>query len=66
MAVADAISHYDTLPSLLYLAFVQRKLNIQDGVEFVKNKLDRSYNKMSKQSKEYYRLKREVVLSILN
>lgn len=66
MADADAISHYDTLPSLLYLAFVQRKLNIQDGVEFVKNKLDRSYNKMSNQSKEYYKVKRELILSILS
>ena len=66
VADADAISHYDTLPSLFYLAFVQRKLNIQDGVEFVKNKLDRSYNKMSKESKEYYKLKREAVLSILS
>lgn len=66
VADADAISHYDTLPSLFYLAFVQRKLNIQDGVEFVKNKLDRSYNKMSKESKEYYKLKREAILSILS
>lgn len=66
VADADAISHYDTLPSLLYLAFVQRKLNIQDGVEFVKNKLDRSYNKMSNQSKEYYKVKRELILSILS
>jgi len=66
VADADAISHYDTLPSLFYLAFVQRKLNIDDGVEFVKSKLERSYNKMSQDSKEYYQDKRTMVQSILS
>ena len=65
VADADAISHYDTLPSLFYLAFVQRKLNIADGVKFVKNKLERSYNKMSEESKEYYKEKRNLIQSIL-
>ena len=65
VADADAISHYDTLPSLFYLAFVQRKLNINDGVEFIKSKLERSYNKMSQESKDYYKHKRDMVLSIL-
>ncbi|WP_346887877.1 HD domain-containing protein [Clostridium sp. UBA1056] len=66
VADADAISHYDTLPSLFYLAFVQRKLNIDDGVEFVKSKLERSYNKMSQESKEYYQDKRNMIQSILS
>lgn len=65
VADADAISHYDTLPSLFYLAFVQRKLNIDDGLEFVKSKLERSYNKMSKESKEYYKDKRNMIQAIL-
>jgi len=65
VADADAISHYDTLPSLFYLAFVQRKLNLNDGVEFIKSKLERSYNKMSQESKEYYQHKKDMVQSIL-
>jgi uncharacterized protein len=65
VADADAISHYDTLPSLFYLAFVQRKLNINDGVEFIRSKLERSYNKMSQESKEYYQHKRDMIQSIL-
>jgi len=65
VADADAISHYDTLPSLFYLAFVQRKLNIDDGLEFVKSKLERSYNKMSKEGKEYYKDKRNMIQAIL-
>ena len=66
VADADAISHFDTLPSLFFLAFVQRKLNIDDGVEFVKSKLERSYNKMSQESKEYYKAKKDFIQSILN
>lgn len=66
VADADAISHYDTLPSLFYLAFVQRKLNIDDGMEFVKSKLERSYNKMSQDSKKYYQNKRNMIQSILS
>lgn len=65
IADADAISHYDALPSLFYLAFVQRKLNIDDGTEFVKNKLERSYNKMSQVGKDYYKAKRDAVKAIL-
>ena len=29
---ADAISHFDSVPSLLYLAYVERKMNIEEGV----------------------------------
>lgn len=65
VADADAISHYDTLPSLFYLAFVQRNMNIEEGVNFVKSKLERSYNKMSKESKEYYKLKNDLIQSTL-
>ncbi|KFX54690.1 HD domain-containing protein [Clostridium botulinum] len=65
VADADAISHYDTLPSLFYLAFVQRKLNIEDGVGFIKSKLERSYNKMSQKSKEHYKYKRDIIQAIL-
>ncbi|NEU04872.1 HD domain-containing protein [Clostridium senegalense] len=65
VADADAISHYDTLPSLFYLAFLQRKLNIEDGIKFVKSKLDRSYDKMSNTSKEYYKDRRNLIISIL-
>jgi uncharacterized protein len=66
VADADAISHYDTLPSLFYLAFVQRKMNLDDGVEFVKSKLERSYNKMSQESKEYYKAKKDLIQSIVS
>lgn len=52
---ADAISHFDSLPSLFHLAYVVRKYDIDEGIEFVRNKLNRSYNKMSSGSKEIFR-----------
>lgn len=51
VADADAISHFDSVPSLLYLAYVQKGMGIEDGKEFVKNKLARSFQKLSTESK---------------
>lgn len=66
MADADAISHFDNVPSLLYLAYVKRNLGIDEGKEFIKAKLIRSYEKLSEKSKIFYRDKFEQVMSILN
>lgn len=66
VADADAISHFDSVPSLLYLAYVERKMNIEEGVQFVKSKLERSYNKLSDESKEFYRGKYEHVMAVLH
>lgn len=65
VADADAISHFDSVPSLLYLAYVERKMNIEEGVQFVKAKLERSYNKLSDESKEFYKEKYEHVMVAL-
>lgn len=65
VADADAMSHLETIPSLLYMAFVKKNLNVKDGVEFVKNKIDRSYQKMSKDSQDYYKDKKDLVIKIL-
>ena len=65
VADADAISHFDALPSLFYLAFVKRGLNLEQGTKFVRQKLERSYDKMSDQSKAHYKGTVEAVLSLL-
>jgi HD superfamily phosphohydrolase YqeK len=61
----DAISHFDSVPSLLYLAYVERNMDIEEGIVFVKQKLERSYNKLSDKSKEIYREKYQQVMSVL-
>ena len=54
IADADAISHFDSIPSLLYLAYKEKNMSIEDGKEFVKSKLERSFNKLSDDSKIFY------------
>lgn len=65
VADADAISHFDSVPSLLYLAYVERKMGIDEGRQFVKEKLERSFQKLSVESKQYYEDKYKQVMSVL-
>ena len=66
VADADAISHFDSVPGLLYLAYVQKGMGIEAGKEFVKNKLTRSFQKLSEESKQLYQNKYEKVMEVLN
>lgn len=65
VADADAVSHFDSLPSLLYLAYKIRGMDITEGRDFVKNKLERSFAKLSEGSREFYRDKYISVMSVL-
>ena len=65
VADADAISHFDSVSSLFYLAYVKRKLNIAEGTEFVRNKLERSFNKLSEDSKRLYSDKYSEVMRVI-
>jgi uncharacterized protein len=66
VADADAISHFDNLPSLFHLAYVVRNYSISEGINFVQSKLMRSYKKLSAESKEVYREKYDTVMTILD
>lgn len=66
VADGDAASHFDNLPSLLYLAYVIRKYSMEEGVQFVCNKLKRSYNKLSEESKALYKEKYNEVMRTLH
>ena len=66
VADADAISHFDNIPSLLYLAYVKRNMEIEEGKEFVKSKLQRSFEKLSEESKQYYLSKYENSMRFLS
>ncbi len=66
VADADAISHFDSVPGLLYLAYVQKGMGVEAGKEFVKNKLTRSFQKLSEESKQLYQNKYEKVMEVLN
>ena len=65
VADADAISHFDNVPSLLHLAYSLKGMGIEEGKEFVKGKLTRSFQKLSTESAKYYKDKYERVMEVL-
>lgn len=65
VADADAVSHFDSVPSLFYLAYVKCGLDIVEGAEFVRSKLERSYNKLSERGKLIYSDKYKAAMSII-
>lgn len=65
VADADAISHFDSVPSLLYLAYVEKRMSLEEGIRFVKGKLERSFCKLSPESKAFYEDKYREVMGVL-
>jgi len=63
VADADAIAHFYNIPSLFSLVYKERSMGIEEGSLFVKKKLERSYNKLSEESKEFYKEKYEESMS---
>jgi HD superfamily phosphodiesterase len=51
LASADAMAHISQAASLLYLAYVQKGLDVEDGAAWVKGKLERSYRKLCPEAK---------------
>lgn len=66
VADADAISHFDNIPGLLYLAYARNGMGMEEGREFVRNKLTRSFRKLSAGSAEYYKEKYDKVMEVLS
>lgn len=52
VADADGMAHFYSVPYLLRMIYVEKNMSIDDGTEFVYNKLQRSYNKLSDKGKE--------------
>lgn len=65
VADADAISHFDNIFSLFNLALVKRKLNVVDAKTFVRDKLERSWNKLTPKAKEIIKSKYEAAMLLL-
>ncbi len=49
---ADALAHIDNVPSLLYLAYNQKGMSIDEGMEWVNSKIQRSYSKLSRYGRQ--------------
>lgn len=52
VADADVIAHFDNIPSLFESAYKEKVMSIEEGKEYVKNKLERDYNKLSDRTRK--------------
>ncbi len=62
----DAISHFDSIPSLFYLVYVRHGMSIEEGKEYILGKLERSYKKLSTNSKMIYKDKYTKAIVCIN
>ena len=65
VADADVMAHFDSIPSLFNLAFKELNLDLHDGTEYVKSKLERDYNKLSSRTKEILKEKYKNIVEVL-
>ena len=65
LANADAMSHLENLPSLFHLAFVQHRMGIDEGTEWIRGKLERTWSKLTPQVQDMMRQKFEAALQTL-
>jgi uncharacterized protein len=65
LANADAMTHIEQVPSLLHLAFVQNGLGTDEGAIWVRDKLQRTWKKLSPHIQERMRGKYEAALKTL-
>jgi putative nucleotidyltransferase with HDIG domain len=65
IASADAMSHIDQVPSLLHLAYCKKKLDVSEGANWVRGKIERSWNKLCPEAKEITKHKYESIKLIL-
>lgn len=66
IAEADGMSHFDSLSGLFKSAFIEERLGAEEGNEYVKEKLQRSWNKLSEASKQIIQPKYEAAMLLLN
>lgn len=66
VADADALSHFENVPSLFSLVYKEKQMSIDEGAEFIKNKLERSFSKLSSETKKLYQEKYKAVMSIFD
>ena len=65
VADADAIAHFDRIPSLFSLVYKDKNMPIEEGKEYVKRKLERDYEKLSPMSRELLKDRYEMIMKVL-
>ena len=62
---ADSMAHFDSISALFYLAFFSHKMNVDEANEWARQKLERSWNKLSPKAKDTIRDKYEASKTLL-
>lgn len=65
IADADAIAHIHEISSLFYLVYKEQNLGIDEGVAWIKGKLERDWNKLSEQGKLKFKNRYTQILEVL-
>ena len=65
VASADAMAHIAQVPSLLHLAYVRKKLPVDEGALWVRGKLERSYRKLCPEAKLLIGARYQAALELL-
>jgi uncharacterized protein len=65
VADADGIAHIQEIGSLFYVAYKEMNMSIDDGVEWIKGKIQRDWNKMSEKGKSRFKRKYDEIMGIL-
>lgn len=65
VASANAMAHIQNVPALLYLAFIQRGMTIDEGTTWLRRKLECSWEKMIPEARQLVKEKYEAALKIL-
>jgi uncharacterized protein len=62
---ADALAHFDRIPSLFKLAWSILNMNLEDGRNYVKERLQGDYDGLSERVKPFYKTKFEMIMEML-
>ena len=62
---ADALAHFDRIPSLFSLAYNIGKMSLEEGKEYVKARLQGDYDGLSDKLKPIYKEKYETIMKVV-
>ena len=65
VADADVMAHFDCIPDLFSLVYHDKNMNIKDGAEYVKKKLERDFEKLSPATKERLKDRYDTIMKVL-
>jgi len=65
VADADGIIHLLEIGSLFYAAYREMEKDIEEGQNWIKEKLEKDYKKLSEKSKEKYKKEFDIIIKIL-